>query len=84
MIEILQSAARVLLVRWEVDSALLIHVIVRFNAVVIGHLNAIFARELAVGKIWVSCDAGVWQRSRLIEDIERVDIHGLELSRVNL
>ena len=79
-----RSAARIPLVGGVVDGALLEHVIVRGDRVVVGQLDAVLAKNLAVRKLRVSSDASVGKRSSRVEQVHDVDVHGGELGRLNL
>ena len=77
------SAASVTSVRGEVDSAGLEHVVVGLDGVVVGHFNAVFAEQLAVWQVWISGDAGVWERSLGVVQLHDVDVQRSELGRLD-
>ena len=72
------------LVRGEVHVAVLKHVIVGLDAVVVRHFDAVLAHQLAVWQVRVSLDASIWKWSLCVEEFHDVDVHRGELSRVDL
>lgn len=68
----------------EVSIAVLKHMFVRLNAIVVGHFDAVFAHKLAIWQVGISLGADFWQRRSFIKEIHDVDILSVELCRVDL